>query len=149
MKFLMGLNNTYMGIKAQILLIKPFPSLNEVYSIIQQEEKRKEIWTQGCTSISMALFTRDNCKEGGSKTIQHRIKTGITALFVKSQGTPLKDASKLTQENQFVPTTKFLVMVQTSVSSSMVTHQATNSREEQTISKLVHCIFAFYIGSGE
>ncbi|XP_057969608.1 uncharacterized protein LOC131158772 [Malania oleifera] len=40
MKFLMGLNDTYKAIKAQILLIKPFPSLNEVYSIIQQEEKR-------------------------------------------------------------------------------------------------------------
>ncbi|XP_022894056.1 uncharacterized protein LOC111408540 [Olea europaea var. sylvestris] len=34
MKFLMGLNDTYKGLKAQILLIKPFPSLNEVYSII-------------------------------------------------------------------------------------------------------------------
>lgn len=37
MKFLMGLNDTYEAVKAQILLIKPFPSLNEAYSIIQQE----------------------------------------------------------------------------------------------------------------
>lgn len=39
MKFLMGLNDSYKGIKVPILLIKPFPSLNEVYLIIQQEEK--------------------------------------------------------------------------------------------------------------
>ncbi|XP_039123458.1 uncharacterized protein LOC120260080 [Dioscorea cayenensis subsp. rotundata] len=37
-KFLMGLNGSYKELKAQILLIKPSPSLNEVYSIIQQEE---------------------------------------------------------------------------------------------------------------
>lgn len=35
MKFFMGLNNSYKESKAQILLIKPFPNLNEVYSIIQ------------------------------------------------------------------------------------------------------------------
>ena len=65
MKFLMGLNDSYKGIKAQILLIKPFPSLNEVYSIIQQEEKRREISTEGSVHDSMALFTRGNYKEGG------------------------------------------------------------------------------------
>lgn len=43
MKFSMGLNDSYKEIKAQILLIKPFPSLNEVYSLVQQEEKRREI----------------------------------------------------------------------------------------------------------
>lgn len=43
MKFLMGLNDYYKRLKAQILMIKPFASLNEVYSIIQQEEKRREI----------------------------------------------------------------------------------------------------------
>lgn len=35
MKFLMGLNDSYKGLMTQILLIKPFPSLNEAYSIIQ------------------------------------------------------------------------------------------------------------------
>ncbi|XP_042951333.1 uncharacterized protein LOC122286124 [Carya illinoinensis] len=58
MKFLMGLNESYKGIKAQILLIKPFPSLNEVYSIVQREEKRREISTEGPAHHSMALFTR-------------------------------------------------------------------------------------------
>lgn len=43
MKFSMGLNDSYKQIKAQILLIKPFPSLNEVYFLVQQEEKRREI----------------------------------------------------------------------------------------------------------
>lgn len=55
MKFLMGLHDSYKDIKAQILLIKPFPSLNEVYSIIQQEEKRRQIYVETPTSETMAL----------------------------------------------------------------------------------------------
>ncbi|XP_041001733.1 uncharacterized protein LOC121247453 [Juglans microcarpa x Juglans regia] len=65
MKFLIGLNDSYKGIKAQILLIKPFPSLNEVYPIIQQEEKKREISTEGPVHDSMAMFIRRNYKEGG------------------------------------------------------------------------------------
>ncbi|XP_057981103.1 uncharacterized protein LOC131166526 [Malania oleifera] len=58
MKFLMGLNDTYKAVKAQILLIKPFPSLNEVYSIIQQEEKRWEISTNSLGNDSMAMVSK-------------------------------------------------------------------------------------------
>ncbi|XP_057960647.1 uncharacterized protein LOC131152798 [Malania oleifera] len=60
MKFLMGLNDTYKGIKAHILLIKLFPSLNEVYSIIQQEEKRREISANSMGSDSMAIMSKGN-----------------------------------------------------------------------------------------
>lgn len=35
MKFLMWLDESYINIKAQVLMMKPFPTLNEVYSIIQ------------------------------------------------------------------------------------------------------------------
>ncbi|XP_022852686.1 uncharacterized protein LOC111374264 [Olea europaea var. sylvestris] len=64
MKFLMGLNETYKEIKAQILLIKPFPNLNEVYSLVQQEEKRREISNPAPTNAdSMALLSRRNFRE--------------------------------------------------------------------------------------
>ncbi|XP_042954529.1 uncharacterized protein LOC122290927 [Carya illinoinensis] len=43
MKFLMGLNVSFSNIKAQIILLKPIPSLSEVYGLVQQEEKRKQI----------------------------------------------------------------------------------------------------------
>lgn len=38
MKFLMGLNESYKTSKAHMLLINLFPSLREIYSIVQQEE---------------------------------------------------------------------------------------------------------------
>lgn len=58
MRFLMGLNESYKDIKAQILLIKPLPGLNEVYSTIQQEEKRRQISMDSPPSDSMAMMAR-------------------------------------------------------------------------------------------
>ncbi|XP_057968054.1 uncharacterized protein LOC131157725 [Malania oleifera] len=63
MKFLMGLNDSYKGLKAQILLIKPFPNLNEVYSIIQQEEKRREISSDPSPTEPLALLVKDNTRQ--------------------------------------------------------------------------------------
>lgn len=59
MKFLMGLNDTFKGLKAQVLLIKPFPSLNKVCSIIQQEEKRRQISSDEPEGESMATMAKD------------------------------------------------------------------------------------------
>lgn len=49
----MGLNELYKAIKAHIILIKYFPSLNEGYLIIDQEEKRTKISLH--TSVNRAL----------------------------------------------------------------------------------------------
>lgn len=99
MKFLMGLNDLYKEIKAQILLIKPFPNLNEIYSIIQQEEKRREISIEGSAFESMTLFTKINFKEGGKRMFLHRKRIDTIAPFVKSQGIPMRGVSKQTLGN--------------------------------------------------
>lgn len=39
----MGLNDSFSNIKAQLILLKPTPSLSEVYAFVQQEEKRTQI----------------------------------------------------------------------------------------------------------
>ncbi|KAL0009567.1 hypothetical protein SO802_011069 [Lithocarpus litseifolius] len=39
MQFLMGLNESYSQVRAQILLMDPLPSINEVYSFLIQEER--------------------------------------------------------------------------------------------------------------
>ncbi|XP_022856614.1 uncharacterized protein LOC111377717, partial [Olea europaea var. sylvestris] len=49
----MGLNYSYKAPKAQILLIKPFPSLNKVYAVVQQEEKRRQISSDSAVTDSM------------------------------------------------------------------------------------------------
>ncbi|XP_022868110.1 uncharacterized protein LOC111387759 [Olea europaea var. sylvestris] len=86
MKFLMGLSDSYKGIKAQILLIKPFPSLNEVYSIIQQEEKRREISTEGYLHESMTLLAKGNFKEKGRQNTYSQKKDRYYCTFCKIGG---------------------------------------------------------------
>ena len=43
MTFLMGLNESYSQIRAQILLIDHLPSINKVFSFIIQEERQRSI----------------------------------------------------------------------------------------------------------
>ncbi|XP_019253509.1 PREDICTED: uncharacterized protein LOC109232261 [Nicotiana attenuata] len=42
-QFLMGLNEAYSGVKSNILMGSPLPSINHAYSMLIQEEKQKEI----------------------------------------------------------------------------------------------------------
>lgn len=41
MTFLMGLNESYASIRAQILLMKPMPDITEVFSLLIQEERQR------------------------------------------------------------------------------------------------------------
>ena len=39
MQFLVGLNDDYKAIRGNILMMKPWPSIDQVYQLIVQEEK--------------------------------------------------------------------------------------------------------------
>lgn len=43
MQFLMGLDDHFSGMRSQILLMDPLPSLNKVFALILQDERQKEI----------------------------------------------------------------------------------------------------------
>ncbi|XP_021833171.1 uncharacterized protein LOC110772984 [Prunus avium] len=45
MKFLMGLNDVYTGVRGQILLMDPFPAVNKAFSLITQDEKQMAVST--------------------------------------------------------------------------------------------------------
>ncbi|CAL9022957.1 unnamed protein product, partial [Prunus brigantina] len=45
MKFLMGLNDVYAGVRGQILLMDPFPAVNKAFSLITQDEKQRAVST--------------------------------------------------------------------------------------------------------
>lgn len=59
MKFLMGMDESYKAMSAQILMMKPLPSLDETFSIIQQEEKRREIYIDSVANRAMAFNIRE------------------------------------------------------------------------------------------
>jgi len=42
-QFLVGLNDDYKVIRGSILMMKPLPNIDQVYSLIQQEEKQRSL----------------------------------------------------------------------------------------------------------
>ena len=60
MQFLMGLNDSFANVTAQILMMKPLPTINKAFSLVVQEERQQGIGVTslGNTGDSMALYTR-------------------------------------------------------------------------------------------
>nr|GEV33959.1 DC1, C1-like, zinc finger, RING/FYVE/PHD-type [Tanacetum cinerariifolium] len=58
-QFLMGLDECYANVRGQILLMQPMPTMAKAYSLIRQEEKQREGYTQQ-TTISAALSAHSN-----------------------------------------------------------------------------------------
>jgi hypothetical protein len=59
LQFLMGLNDSFSAVRAQILLMDPLPPINKVFSLIIQEEKQREICVNSFShDTSSALMTK-------------------------------------------------------------------------------------------
>uniref|UniRef100_A0A2N9I5J0 Integrase catalytic domain-containing protein n=1 Tax=Fagus sylvatica TaxID=28930 RepID=A0A2N9I5J0_FAGSY len=60
MQFLMGLNDSFANVRAQILMMEPLPAINKAFSLVVQEERQRSIGvtTLGHSTDSMALYTR-------------------------------------------------------------------------------------------
>ena len=56
----MGLNDSFANVTAQILMMKPLPTINKAFSLVVQEERQQGIGVTslGNTGDSMALYTR-------------------------------------------------------------------------------------------
>lgn len=54
--FLVGLNESFLQVKSQILLIDPLPLINKVFSVIVQEEKQRQIGPQSAHSHDRVAF---------------------------------------------------------------------------------------------
>lgn len=42
-QFLMGLNETYMGVRSNLLMMQPLPSLDSAYNILLNDEKQRQV----------------------------------------------------------------------------------------------------------
>lgn len=60
--FLMGLNDSFAAIRAQILLMNPLPLINKVFSLIIQEEHNRATGMNTLATESIALLATDNPK---------------------------------------------------------------------------------------
>lgn len=59
MSFLMSLNDTYIAVRGQILLMDPIPSLSKVFSLLVQDEKQRKVGKNSTTEAS-ALAVKNN-----------------------------------------------------------------------------------------
>ncbi|KAK6920182.1 Retrotransposon gag domain [Dillenia turbinata] len=65
-QFLMGLNESYANTRDQIMLLDPLPTVNKVFSMIQQQEIQHKLGTNIPMVESMALITRRGHVDGKS-----------------------------------------------------------------------------------
>ena len=59
MSFLISLNDTYIAVRGQILLMDPIPSLSKVFSLLVQDEKQRKVGKNPTTEAS-ALAVKNN-----------------------------------------------------------------------------------------
>jgi hypothetical protein len=77
-QFLVGLNDSFSAVRAQILLTDHLPPLNKVFSLIIQEEKQKEITVNSMSHESIAFLTKSVLNPSSSQMNEP------TALMTKS-----------------------------------------------------------------
>ncbi|XP_034212751.1 uncharacterized protein LOC117625270 [Prunus dulcis] len=63
MQFLMGLNDSYDAARGQIILMQPLPSIPNIYSLISQKEKQRQLGTPRTTLEPVAIVV---CQHRGS-----------------------------------------------------------------------------------
>ncbi|XP_060195174.1 uncharacterized protein LOC132624407 [Lycium barbarum] len=65
-QFLMGLNEVYVQVRSNILMIKPLPSMDTTYSILLSDEKQRQVSTSTVFPSESASF-HASFNTGGSK----------------------------------------------------------------------------------
>ena len=84
----MGLNDSYNAVRGQILLMKELPSVQEVYSLIIQEEKQQEIRSHVIEGVSITAAVKT---QKGARSSHHRFERNQTSF----RGTPTSNESTL------------------------------------------------------
>ena len=70
-QFLIGLNDSFSAVRAQILLTDPLPSLHKVFSLIIQEEKQREITINSLSHNSFVFLINSIPTSISSSNVNH------------------------------------------------------------------------------
>ncbi|XP_065626531.1 uncharacterized protein LOC112007227 isoform X2 [Quercus suber] len=121
MQFLMGLNDSYAQVRAQILLMDPLPPINKVYSFLIQEERRCSVGNNSSphvesstpvTKVSSSSGNKNNNSKGKEKpTCNH---CGMNGHTVEKNSSSASTSFTFTQEQCQL----FLAMLGTQIQSS-------------------------------
>ena len=121
MQFLMGLNDSYAQVRAQILLMDPLPPINKVFSLLIQEERRCSVGNNSSphvesstlvTKVSSSLGIKNNKNSKGKEklTCNH---FGMNGHTVEKNSSSASTSFTFTQEQ----CQQFLAMLGTNSTS--------------------------------
>ncbi|XP_019242113.1 PREDICTED: uncharacterized protein LOC109222183, partial [Nicotiana attenuata] len=95
-QFLMGLNDTYVQTRSNILMMKPLPSIGAVYSIILSDEKQRNVSSGTQFPSTSASFSAGVFKQGyPSKVNFEPSKPSVTYKNCKTPGRTIDKCYKL------------------------------------------------------
>nr|GEW04845.1 uncharacterized mitochondrial protein AtMg00810-like [Tanacetum cinerariifolium] len=83
-QFLMGLDEYYINLRGQILLLPPLPTVAKAYSIIRQEEKQREgILPKplGSTALSAQTYRNNSTPRNTNSPYANRTQTSMRSTF--------------------------------------------------------------------
>ncbi|XP_058212843.1 uncharacterized protein LOC131324747 isoform X2 [Rhododendron vialii] len=119
LQFLQGLDSSYSNLRSQLLLLEPLPSVQKIYSLIQQEEKQRELHHAPAMvpeAAALIVANRSNSAPKGPNDLQYRSRRPhcnycdqdghIEAKCYKKHGYPLNAKKKGSQTRaigSFVP----------------------------------------------
>ncbi|KZV40890.1 hypothetical protein F511_05135 [Dorcoceras hygrometricum] len=67
LQFLMGLNDSYMNVRSQILMMNPLPRVGQAFSLLSQEESHRTFSTTG--SPVAAFYTKQSKNDNSAKEV--------------------------------------------------------------------------------
>jgi len=75
-QFLMGLNESYTSVRGNILMMTPFPSLSQIYSLLVQEERQRQVRQENQFQIESASFNASSSNNNDVKALPGRKSEG-------------------------------------------------------------------------
>ncbi|XP_075101686.1 uncharacterized protein LOC142177120 [Nicotiana tabacum] len=93
--FLMGLNDIYVQTRSNIFMIKPFPSVSIVYSILLSDEKQRQVSTSPQFLPTSAYFNVVVSKHGFPSRVNFDTQRALTCKYCKKPGHTIDKCYKL------------------------------------------------------
>lgn len=95
-QFLMGLKDTYVQTRSNILMIKPFPSVGTVYNILLYDEKQRQILSSSQFSVGSISFHVEVSKQNfSSRNSFEQPKPFLTCKYYKKPGHSINKCYRL------------------------------------------------------
>uniref|UniRef100_A0A1U7UVE5 Uncharacterized protein LOC104212437 n=1 Tax=Nicotiana sylvestris TaxID=4096 RepID=A0A1U7UVE5_NICSY len=95
-QFLMGLSDTYVQVRSNILMIKPLPSIDTVNSILLSDEKQRQVSTGSHFSLESASFNVGSSKQPYTPRVSFdNQRAAITCKYCKKPGHSIDKCYKL------------------------------------------------------